>query len=518
MNRPARPSLPASTGQPMRTIRKRLRPALARHRATSQGFLMPLGLIAMLAMIGGVMMEISRLNYALVASIRTSEARKAMDAAEFGLGAILDDLNTNSNSYLLATKFTNPNGTGTWQSVTGAQLTACGLLEPTPAPSANRIAGVSTNSSGSSVALPSDQNVTYSMVSYEPPPSVTTPSSGCDMFGNLSGGRARITVRGIVRRGGVEKARFDVDRVITIATSSRPDPNAIGLLITGPASESKLGKPFYIVYDENNDAQVPWSKGKPSEIGANVNCIQCVTDADLETKGTSFGNLINGPLPGLPPFPSIPPELAGVAPKDLGSSYSNYPFTTASPTPGDPLALVSECSWLTVNGVANAEIGCRLGDVNVGGSKKIVVRADVRPLNWFVSGSFIVSGSGEFTISDGDSGTPVISDLAQYWRNLRIYGKPGTPASDGKNCDQQITLSGGGEATGAFMWFPLGKAKISGGNAGKTTPDFYGALWTCIFNSGSGNSNFLVPQDVVQTFAPGITGSGAYLYRAYGAN
>ena len=154
----------------MRTIRKRLSPAVARHRATSQGFIIPLGLIAMLAMIGGVMMEISRLNYALVASIRTSEARKAMDAAEFGLGAILDDLNTNSNSYLLATKFTNPNGTGTWQSVTGAQLAACGLWPPTPAPTANRIPGVSTNSSSSSVALPSDQNVTYSMVSFEPPP------------------------------------------------------------------------------------------------------------------------------------------------------------------------------------------------------------------------------------------------------------------------------------------------------------------------------------------------------------
>ena len=170
MTRPAPSRWLSGRGKPMRTIRKRLSPAVARHRATSQGFIIPLGLIAMLAMIGGVMMEISRLNYALVASIRTSEARKAMDAAEFGLGAILDDLNTNSNSYLLATKFTNPNGTGTWQSVTGAQLAACGLWPPTPAPTANRIPGVSTNSSSSSVALPSDQNVTYSMVSFEPPP------------------------------------------------------------------------------------------------------------------------------------------------------------------------------------------------------------------------------------------------------------------------------------------------------------------------------------------------------------
>jgi hypothetical protein len=219
---------------------------------------------------------------------------------------------------------------------------------------------------------------------------------------------------------------------------------------------------------------------------------------------------------GLPAFPSIPPELSAVTPKSLNSSYTNYPYTTAATGPGSPLE--SECRFLTVNGVANAEIGCRLTSVNVSGSNQIVVRSDARPLNWYVSGNFVVSGSGKFTISDGNSGTLPISDLAQYWRNLRIYGNPGTPAADGKNCSQQITLSGGGEATGAFMWFPLGTATISGGNAGKTTPDFYGALWTCIFNSGSGNSNFLVPQDVVQTFAPGISGSGAYVYRAFGAN
>ncbi len=169
-----------------------------------------------------------------------------------------------------------------------------------------------------------------------------------------------------------------------------------------------------------------------------------------------------------------------------------------------------------MNGVANAEIGCRLGDVSLGGSNQIVVRADVRPVNWYVSGKFVVSGSGQFTISDGNSGTPPASDLSQYWRNLRIYGKPGTPAADGKNCDQELTLSGGGTATGAFVWFPLGKAKISGGSTGNPAPDFYGALWTCIFNMGSGNSTILFPQDVTQTVAPGV--GGGYVYRAYGGS
>ena len=41
----------------------------------------------MLAMIGGLILESSRLHYGLSASIRTAEARKAIDAAEFGMEA-----------------------------------------------------------------------------------------------------------------------------------------------------------------------------------------------------------------------------------------------------------------------------------------------------------------------------------------------------------------------------------------------------------------------------------------------
>jgi hypothetical protein len=352
------------------------------------------------------------------------------------------------------------------------------------------------------------------MVGFDPPGGAAAAASGCDMFGSLTGGRVQMTVRGIVTRGGVEKARYDLVRRFTVAPTNKPTPNILGLMITGPADKSKLGSPFFIFYDNNADAQIAWSGSTPTEPGGNVNCVGCSSNADLDSGGTLFGTQFNGPVPGLPSFPAIPMELSAVTPKSLSSSYTNYPYTTAATGPGSPLE--SECRFLTVNSVADAEIGCRLDDVTVGGSNQIVIRADVRPVNWYVSGKFVVSGSGQFTISDGNSGTPPASDLIQYWRNLRIYGNPGTPAADAKNCDQEITLSGGGTATGAFIWFPLGKAKISGGTTGTPNPDFYGALWTCIFNMGSGNSNMLFPPDVAQTVAPGVGGS--YTYRAYGAN
>ena len=328
MNGPARPSLPASAGQPMRTIRKRLRPALARHRETSQGFLTPVGFITMLVMIGGLILEISRLNYDLTASIRTSEARKAMDAAAFGMEAILDDLNNNDNSYLLVTKFTNSSGTGTWQTVSAANLSACGLEVPSPAPSANRIAGVSSNSSSSSVALPSDPGVTYSMVSFDPPSGATAPASGCDMFGNLSGGRARMTVRGTVQRNGTIVARYDASRDVYIRTGGAPAAeNNLGLVITGAPSESKLGSPFHVVFDDNGDGAISTSGSTITETLGNVNCILCSSPADLDSGGTTFGSIITGPIPGFPTFPGLPPELSSAPLASLTSPKANYPYT-----------------------------------------------------------------------------------------------------------------------------------------------------------------------------------------------
>ncbi len=507
----------------MRTIRKRLPPAVARNRDTSQGFLTPLGLITMLAMIGGLILESSRLHYGLSASIRTAEARRAIDAAEFGMEAILDDLNNNNNSYLLVTKFTNPLGTGTWQTVSAANLSACGLEVPSPAPSANRIAGVSSNSSSSSVALPSDPSVTYSLVSFNPPSGATAPASGCDMFGNLSGGRARMTVRGTVQRNGAIVASFDSTRDVFIRTGGAPAAeNNLGLVITGAPSASKTGSPFHIVYDQNGDGAIGTSGSSFTEPLGNVNCILCTSPSDLDTGGTSLGSVITGPIPNFPTFPNLLTDptyapLLGVAEAqnldedNLGNPVSfpdNYPYnhpTSTAPSWG----LVDGCEYL---GASNAEIGCKLAEIKGFGSIKI--RADARPVKLFLSGAFVVSGGNDLKATDGNPATPEALDALNHWKNVWIYGNPGTPNASASNCGQEVTISGSGEAFGARLWFPLGKAKISGGSFGNK--EFIGSLWTCIFNQGSGNTGFLVPTDLVATW--GLGGGGGYLYRATGGN
>ncbi len=507
MNAPARRSSLVSNSQPMRTLRKRLRPALTRNRNTSQGFLTPLGFITMLAIIGGLILEISRLNYGLTASIRTSEARKAIDAAAFGMEAILDDLNNNNNSYLLVTKFTNPSGTGTWQTVSAANLSACGLEVPSPAPSANRIAGVSSNSSSSSVALPSDPNVTYSLVSFEPPSGATAPASGCNMFGNLFGGRARMTVRGTVQRNGAIVASFESSRDVYIRTGGAPSAaNNLGLVITGAPSASKLGSPFHVVFDDNSDGAISTSGSTITETLGNVNCILCSSPADLDSGGTTFGSIITGPIPGFPTFPGLPPELSSAPPGNLTSPKANYPYTGTR-------GVEPECSYLTEGGVANAAIGCRLDDLSLGGSETVMVRADGVPIRLFVAGDFVLSGSSSITVTDGNPATTPNQDRYLYWNKLWIYGNGGTPDASASNCNQKVTMSSSGPSKGLQMWFPLGTAKMSGSTFGSV--DYFGSLWTCIFDKGSGNTGFLIPKNLGQTL--GI-GGGGYVYRATGGN
>ena len=261
---------------------------------------------------------------------------------------ILDDLNNNNNSYLLVTKFTNPNGTGTWQTVSAANLSACGLKVPSPAPSANRIAGVSTNSSSSSVALPSDPSVTYSLVSFNPPSGATAPASGCNMFGNLAGGRARMTVRGTVQRNGAIVASFDSTRDVFIRTGGAPAAeNNLGLVITGAPSASKTGSPFHIVYDQNGDGAIGTSGSSFTEPLGNVNCILCTSPSDLNTGGTSLGSVITGPIPNFPTVPEShdrshlrPTSRRGRSSESRRGQFSEIqspiPTTTPTTTPPPP--------------------------------------------------------------------------------------------------------------------------------------------------------------------------------------
>ena len=262
-------------------------------------------LLAALLLLIALILEISRSNSTLRTSLLTGDARNAVAAAEFGLQALLDELNTADNNYLLVTRLTNPRDTGDWQTVTSADLAGCGIKAPPAAPSPNRIAGVSTNGSETSVALPANVNASYSLIGYEPPASKGTPERGrdCTMFGNLQGGRARLTVRGTIQRNGTPKATYDLVREVDIRTEAQLAENNLGLVITGPPDKSKTGNPFHIIYDENRDGAIGTSGSAFTEPLGNVNCVLCESPSQLDTRGTSLDSVITGPIPNFPTFP-----------------------------------------------------------------------------------------------------------------------------------------------------------------------------------------------------------------------
>ena len=142
-----------------------------------------------------------------------------------------------------------------------------------------------------------------------------------------------------------------------------------------------------------------------------------------------------------------------------------------------------------------------------------MVRADGVPIRLFVAGDFVLSGSSSITVTDGNAATTPDQDRYLYWNKLWIYGNGGTPDASASNCNQKVTMSSSGPSKGLQMWFPLGTAKMSGSTFGSV--DYFGSLWTCVFDKGSGNTGFLIPKNLGQTL--GI-GGGGYVYRATGGD
>jgi hypothetical protein len=478
-------------------------------------------LLATLALVVALGLELSRSNSPLRRPFLSGDARQAVAAAELGFQRFLEELNSENNHYLLVTRLANATGSGDWQSVTRAELARCGIKAPPRPPSADRIPGVSTNSSDASVVLPGDGSASYSLIGYDPPAQKQAPRRGCSMFGDLQGGPARLTVRGTVQRHGTVYATYDLEREVTIRTEAQLAENQLGLVITGPPDRSRLGTPFNIVHDEDGDGAIGTTGRTLSEPLGNVNCVLCTSPAQLDTRGTSLASVIVGPIRNFPPFPALPPELVDVSPApNLDEDHfgvpvfypNNYPYN--HPTSTKPaVGLVSGCKYLSVDGIANAEIGCKISQVS--GFGTIRVRADVRPVRLFVSGPFIISGEKDLRLTDGNAATPEAQDALRYWKNLWIYGKPGTPDAKGSNCNQEVSISASGDAFGGRLWFPLGKASVRGGSFGRR--DFIGSLWTCIFNQGSDNTGFLIPGDLVETWNLDGGAGGGHRYRALGA-
>lgn len=211
----------------------------------SAGLVIPTALMAALLIIGTVALLTARSLGSWVRGVNNADLRAAREAAEYGFNEIVGQLNTDANAYLWVTKSAN------WQTLTASDLAACGVIAPTP-PAANRIAGVDSNSSNKSKALPNNSALSYSLTDFtEPqfPPGQSNFVSGsltnaCTdattgaKFGNLKGGSATLEVKGMVTRAGSELASYTLRRAVHVKWPN--DSLANPMLFLGLGSELKL--------------------------------------------------------------------------------------------------------------------------------------------------------------------------------------------------------------------------------------------------------------------------------------
>lgn len=203
-------------------------------RSGQEGYVLPISFVAILT---------NRLR----ASVGAGDCRRAKETAEFGFKAIIDSLNNDNNS--------------------------CNAID--------------TN-----VTLPNDVTASYSMVAFEPAHNLQATATDCSMFGNLVGGQARITVRGRIARNGIEIARYDLVRMIHVQSNFSSDSNQLGLVITGPPNKSELGKPFFVLYDADDDGQIAWTEYVSGDLKLSGSGELTMTDGgNKPTESDFYGSL-----------------------------------------------------------------------------------------------------------------------------------------------------------------------------------------------------------------------------------
>jgi hypothetical protein len=204
------------------------------------GLVMPAAIMAALLVIGGVAVMAARSLSSWTRAVSNADLRAAREAAEYGFSEIVGALNTDANAYLWVTKSAN------WQTLTQDDLDKCAVIAPT-APSANRVAGVASNSSNASQTLPNNSALSYSLTNFtEPqfPPgqanfisgsinnSCTTDTAAAK-FGNLKGGSATVEVTGRVTRGGSQIASYKLTRMVHVKWPNDSLANPMLFLGTG---------------------------------------------------------------------------------------------------------------------------------------------------------------------------------------------------------------------------------------------------------------------------------------------
>lgn len=438
--------------------------------SSDSGFVLPLVVIAGLILGAGIMGLSAQTFSSLMGSIRQGQSRQAQEAGEAGLSVILRELNRNYPYLLISDCDVNPDtkrclgwipegsSGGTWQPI----VSKCPSAAQDPIGMQEKLRG---NIQGN--------RSRYELISYK--------FTGDRQQGGV--GEFKIKGESYLTNGTntSNRATTIIEQSVSILPKSCDFP------INSPAGKSGFpGLLADTVNMGNNDIT--------GAVNANIMCLTCppgqkselVDDVNLSNQGVVEGNIFGGPI-ALPQPPKFEPP-AGSGPFTRANIENTSTFVAGQSNGGS--------CFTDSRGVTH----CLINRIELGGGRKsLCIFSQPGTYTNACTGSSVTvpesaNGGVRFYFDQTDAqawapqSKPVItvSGTASILHtgapeNLGFFGLSRSTSSVPS---QTVTLQGGAQAVGMFLFFPDGRVGIYGG---ASTPDIIGAIWARAY--GGSNSN-----------------------------
>ena len=435
-----------------------------------------------LVLFGALTIVAGSLNFQ-TSSSRGGDAEQVVDAAEWGLNTLLEQLNEPAYQHLLVTPLAN------WET-SGNDRTACGINaaaapgDPGDITSATRTVG--------------NLEVEYELLDFVPPllPSnAVNPCGASNPFGNLNGGTARLTVEGRVLRNGVVIGRHTVVRDVTVVAETTctgaDGPCSQPLAFLGTGDPPNLFSGNSRIVRDNGTNRWRWD---PGDTPLALHCFEpSLASCESANPGLSVEPLDESSFQALyGASPPVPADLGSIPPISITnttfttSQLNTFPYSTASPTAATaPIQGCINTLLPKPNGSQEEVVACRLESINLN-NRTLTVNTGPRPVVLYIMPAGTVGLSSTPSSTSGivnsqfssNPTSPTRSLNSTRWNRLRIYGDP--TASECP-ANPTWTISGRSSIEGAAIWAPRERIVFNISHTPSSDPRYavYGTIWAC---------------------------------------
>lgn len=446
------------------------------------------------------------------ASSTGSDGEQAVDAAEWGFNSIIEKLNTDPYRHLLVTKWAN----GNWDTGAGNARAGCGISTAAPVGTADIRSGLQDVGS---------LQVSYTLTNFVPPQYPGAAPPRCTTFGNLSGGTARLEVKGEVKRGGEVIATHTLVRDVTVGadvTTTTPAPISPAMAVLDLGNGGNISSSL-LRYDANSD----WRYNATFD-SVRLTPYSLISFSSPTFSASGYTRQAYTTVSFLDNFRARPPSnetaagLGSIGSSAWGEVWAEsgkagvptwFPFANNTFT-----SLLPYCKSITLptrtDGPNEEVIGCKIRNLILKNGD-FIVRTDKtqKPVVIYLMGNVnsVLLEEGRRIVNQRFLDTRDQDPMS--WGYLRIYGDPATPnltppsitmastrstlAQCGNGDKQTIDVKPSAQILGAFLWIPKGEFNFdSSGTAGV---GLFGAVWGCKINSMASGFRMLLNKDVATT-------------------